>query len=251
MDLILNPSTSGDEMKDYRLSLYAKYESLWNDNQDRLRDGNVDLDTFLENNEAKEDSKRGYTLIIRPGKEVSENLVSFLESLKEVEPEQHYYLEEELHFSVLSVEIARESCPVLSELDLEKRCRIIEEEVSSIPSFTLDISGITCSSSCVLAQGFPETRSLEILRSRVMDALNPPQRYMPMIAHSTIVRFKKPLANPKELWTRLNVARGTPPECEAPMKFGSFKVTQVDLVKNNWYLTHGVTELIRSFKLKQ
>ena len=180
----MDPASTHKQAEDYISILRTKYNSLWDENNQKIMCGSIDCDSFLSQNDPRQDPRMGYTLVIRPGVEVQNRICDFLDNLKRIEPKQHYYLNQELHFSVLSVEIASATTPILSHAELEKRCCVIDKIISEIPFFTMNVTGITCSSSCVLAQGFPENRNLELIRNRVLDALDSPQRYVPVIAHS-------------------------------------------------------------------
>jgi 2'-5' RNA ligase len=67
------------------------------------------------------------------------------------------------------------------------------------------------------------------------------KRYSIQTAHSTIVRFKKPLLNPDSFLQKVKKYRN--------LDFGTFEVNELELVFNDWYHRASTTVVLERFSL--
>jgi 2'-5' RNA ligase len=123
-----------------------------------------------------------------------------------------------------------------------------EETLGSLKSFKISFRGITASPSCVMIQGFPLDDNLAILRDRLRDSFRASnlvhsmdKRYTLKTAHSTVIRFKRPLHNNRNFIDFLNQYRD--------YNFGSVEMNSIDFVYNNWFMTNSIVKTINSYKL--
>lgn len=84
-----------------RTRLRECYDRLWSEAIGTIRAGSVETDPVLA--AGMPDRRRGLTLIARPSPLVRRRVAAFLDGLREIEPEQHYYAPSELHVTVLSL----------------------------------------------------------------------------------------------------------------------------------------------------
>ena len=98
----------------------------------------------------------------------------------------------------------------------------------------------------MLATGFPRDATLERLRARLRDALRArgldgmlDQRYRLVTAHSTLLRFVAPPADPARLAAALAVVRAEP--------LGTLHVDSLQLVVNDWFMSSAAVDLIETY----
>ena len=84
-----------------RQRLRACYDALWTASVDRIRSGRIEPDPILAS--GLPDRRRGLTVIAQPSSAVRRPVAAFLDRLRSLEPDQHYYLPAELHVTVLSL----------------------------------------------------------------------------------------------------------------------------------------------------
>lgn len=191
------------------------------------------LDTMLD---CPTDNRRGITLLIRPTKSVRKNIVQFLQQIQQIEPEQYYYPETDMHLTVLSIVSCVEGF-VLEDVDLLKVKTIIQDTLAKMPRFLIDFYGITASPSCILIQGFPKQETLNLMRERLREAfaqsnlgLSIDARYTLNTAHMTVIRLRKPLQDSGLFCRYIDRYR--------TFDFGSAQVDTIELVYNDWYQRH-------------
>ncbi len=102
--------------------------------------------------------------------------------------------------------------------------------------------------SCLLIRGFPDTPALETLRDNLRANFKNSgleqsidQRYAIHTAHSTVVRFKRNLKDPKAF---LGIVKKY-----AHHPFGVSPVQEVALVCNDWYQREQNTRILNIFNL--
>ena len=221
------------------------YAFLWNAALPAFREGHVQIDPHLENRD--EDLRRGLTLVLRPGTEIARNALHFLEKLREIEPEQHFYQAEEFHITVLSLlTVSPNSKSSAENLGLYEKA--IASAARSCREFKLEFHGITASTDSVMIQGFPADDALNQLRDRIRHDFQAigldgefDQRYRRQAAHMTVVRFRKPLQNRAAFCNFLQEMRDAP--------FGDMQVQAVQLVENDWYMSSSKVRLLREYQL--
>ena len=221
------------------------YDSLWNQALPSLQAGEVRIDPHLEHQ--ADDSRRGLTLIIRPGPEVLQRVTPFLDDVRALEPDQHFYQPDECHVTVLAVFSIVEAYAV-SATELTARRDVLAAALPAFPKFTIDFRGITAANDAVMIQGFLQDETLNRLRQTVRTALRVAglggeldKRYIRQAAHMTVVRFKNRLRNPVALCELLQCHRTTP--------FGQVKVTSLELLENDWFMSSAKVRLLQRFPL--
>lgn len=221
------------------------YDSLWNKSIEKFGTGEFELDPVLDLRE--QDHRRGITLIGRPDNHVADNLLGFLKECRVLEPYQHYYDRTDLHMTVLSIISCYQGFE-LENYDLNAYCRLIRNATLDSGPFRISYHGITASPSCIMVQGFPADDRLQLLRKRLRDAFRNTQlessidqRYTLETAHSTIIRFKKPVTDKDRLLDCLRRYR--------EFDFGSSEYKEISLVYNDWYMTNSIVRNIMSFEL--
>jgi len=221
------------------------YENLWNLNIPRITAGDVEIDPWLTDPE--NDRRRGLTLIFRPPNSVIMEIMEFLESCRILEPDQFFYQPDNLHFTVLSLFTVKEEFHKEYQ-NLPGFISSIKESLEDSCSFNLKLRGLTVSPGAVMICGYPDTELVNLWRERLRgnlklhglaDGLD--KRYHLMTAHCTILRFSSSLRNPLAFSKFLSIQK--------LRDFGIFHVSQLELVKNDWYMGARNTELIERYFL--
>ena len=97
-------------------------------------------------------------------------------------------------------------------------------------------------------QGFPIGDGLNILRDRLRSAFKEARlqssidtRYKLVTAHSSIIRFCAPFENKQAFFELCNAYRGH--------DFGRIRLTDIELVFNDWYQSLSVTKSLAKVEL--
>lgn len=213
------------------IALTEHYHNLYTESIAKIRDEGVVTDELLDDSL---DDRRGITLLVRPGEEVKERIRGWLEMLQKAEPEQYYYPTSDLHITLLSV-ISCYSGFHPEQIDLPSYNRLIRESLAGEDSFSIRMKGITASPSGVMVQGFSENDRLNELRENLRKQFGKSElqqsidkRYVLQTAHSTVIRFRKPLQHKNAFLDKMEQFRD--------FDFGTFQVKEIELVANDWYL---------------
>lgn len=230
--------SDGDFLRD-------RYGQLWSNAIGRIRSGNIEIDPVLARKEV--DRRRGMTLLFRPSPQVRQRVGEFLEELRKLEPEQHYYHPGELHVTFLSLFTATEEPgPFLARS--EDYVAAVSASVSRLVPFPMVFAGVTASPGAIMIQGFANARGLNAarddlrreLRSRGLDG-SLDSRYRLEGAHMTVARFREPLRDGEAFALALEQRRA--------FDFGQFEGDTLELVLNDWYMSRGNTECLRRYQL--
>jgi 2'-5' RNA ligase len=223
----------------------AIYDMLWETNFISISRGTVDIDPYISN--PGSDQRRGLTLLFRPSPEITKNIVQFLDELGDLEPDQYFYSESNLHFTTLSLFTATPDHQ--REYDrLAQYQAAVEEAIRGRPPFSLHLKGLTVSSGAVMICGFPRSDTLNAIRQNLRQNLIQEGlsqgldiRYTLKAAHTTVMRFANPLQNPERYCEFLleNKQR----------EFGSLDVGELQLVKNDWYMSQQNTPIVARYTL--
>ncbi|MBM7542677.1 hypothetical protein [Amphibacillus cookii] len=221
----------------------ATYDRLW---QEAIKAKAFNVGTDLLNQQ--DDSKRAISLICRPSRAVQQAIMRFLKQAYQLEPDQYYYQPTEFHTTILSI-ISCASHIDTSQLSYTPYIEAIEKAVRTIPSFQINYEGITASPDGVMIQGFPDDSTLVLLRDNIRknikeaDVLNTlDQRYKAHTAHITCLRFQQSyLKHRKDFFNFLAENRS--------LSFGTSKISEIELVRNNWFMQHDQTEQIATVPL--
>jgi len=228
-----------------RTSLRERYDRMWSKAIGVIRAGSIESDPVLA--AGLPDRRRGLTLIIRPPLNVRQCVAAFIDSLRVLEPEQHYYIPTELHLTVLSLFTATDQPePFLARR--KNYVAAVAAALRGIAPFPVEFVGVTASSSAIMIQGFAEGDALNTLRNILRHQLQVHDlgheldgRYRLETAHVTIARFRSRLRDGTRLAVALQGAR--------TQAFGATCVRSVSLVENDWYMSKGVTETLKRFRL--
>jgi 2'-5' RNA ligase len=223
----------------------AIYKMLWESSFTSVSQGDIDIDPYIAN--PGSDQRRGMTLVFRPSPGMKTIILNFLDELRILEPGQYYYLDSNLHFTVLSLFTAIPNFqPQYDRLDEYEAA--VKDAVKDSPAFSMQIAGLTISKSAVMLCGFPDSGILNGIRQTLRQNLvnrglaqGLDKRYILVAAHTTILRFSVPLRNPAIFSQFLAANR--------ERIFGSFQVTELQLVKNDWYMSQQHTPIINRYPL--
>jgi len=221
------------------------YSQMWIDSIDKFKNNNCEVDPLIND---ESDNRRGITVLSYFNNSVGGKISNFLEELKIIEPEQYYYPKSELHLTILSI-ISCITGFKLSNIDVKAYSLIFKEAVKDIGGFKVKFKGITVSPSCILIQGFPDSKQLNHLRDSLRVNFKKAKlettidsRYKLSTAHTTAVRCLTPFENSNELITVLSKYRD--------YDFGTLEVNSLELVFNNWYQNLSITKSLSRTKLK-
>lgn len=230
-----------------RDGLRAHYDRMWSEALPAIRAGRVEVDSVLA--AGQPDRRRGLTLMARPSWNVRRRVASWLEQLRELEPDQYYYVPPEFHITVLSMFTANVHAEPFLARTAEYASAVGAVARNSAP-FGIEFAGVTASPGAVMIQGFSEDGALNAFREGLRKALRGrglgdglDARYRLVTAHMTVVRFRAPLRDPKRFALALEQARSRP--------FGPTCVRTVNLVGNDWYMSRHSFELVRRYRLVQ
>jgi 2'-5' RNA ligase len=225
-------------------TLTEHYHQLYTQSVEQIRSEGVTIDSSLDD---PNDDRRGITLLLRPDKQVKERILEWLDRLRKTEPDQYYYPASDLHITLLSV-ISCYSGFQHEQIDLSSYMQLIRDNLKGEEPFSIRMEGITASPSGVMIQGFSENDQLNFLREklrtrfRVSDLQQSiDKRYILQTAHSTVVRFRKPLQRKEAFLDLLEQYRNA--------DFGTFSVEEVELVTNDWYLRKENVKILGRFEL--
>jgi 2'-5' RNA ligase len=224
--------------------LRAHYDAMWDRAWPHVADGDVDCDTHLAGGL---DPRRGMTLIARPDPALAGGFERVQDRLAAADPRQYRQPRADLHMTVLSLfTVTEDYAPHLARRAVYAAA--VRAAADGLPAFDIGFDGITISRGAVLAQGFPRDGTLELLRARLRDALRArgldgmlDQRYRLVTAHSTLLRFIAPPADPASFAAALQELRGMP--------LGTMHVESLQLVINDWYMSSAAVECIESCML--
>ena len=225
----------------------AIYDMLWQNNFDSLSKGDIDIDPYITN--PGSDQRRGLTLLFRPSPEIKVSILSFLGEIQKLEPDQYYYSDTNLHFTTLSLFTATPEHQ--KEYDrLSAYETAVENAIQDAQPFSLHLKGLTVSKGAVMICGFPQSDTLNDIRQRLRQNLinaglsqGLDKRYTLKAAHTTVMRFAAPLRNPARFSQFLleNKQRD----------FGTLNVNELQLVKNDWYMSQQHTPIIAHYALNR
>lgn len=176
------------------------------------------------------DSRMGLTLVIRPPYELQERMCTVINELEDIEPEQYFYPAEDFHITLFDIITARQGFRYTEEQ--KNSCsRLAKSVLSQADSFRISLNGVIVSESCIMVKGFYEDEMERIrqqLRKQITQfGLVLDERYPTASAHITIGRFRKPLVSRRRLIAKI--------EELGQYDFGSFQVSQIELVCHNWF----------------
>jgi 2'-5' RNA ligase len=226
------------------MDLAAHYNTLRQAALPRLALGAAELDTLLD---SALDTRRGLTVLARPPAAITAAVEALLVDFSRIEPAQYYYPATDLHLTILSL-ISAHAGFSLAAIEPAAYVQAVGEALQAAAPFAIRYAGLTAVPGGVLVQGFPQDEGLQNLREALRAhfrhaglAHSIDQRYRLQTAHSTVIRFRRPLANPARLVAALERSQQT--------FIGTFEVSTVELVFSDWYQRAQHTQLLATYSL--
>lgn len=223
------------------MNLQEHYETLYNESIVKIKSGNIETDGLID---SATDNRYGITLRIRPDTALTKRILDFLEQLRQVDPHQYYYRESDIHITVMSI-ISCYSGFNLQRIAIPDYIRVIEQSIAG-EKIAIRFTGITASPSCIMLRGFPEDDTLNSIRNNLRTNFKSSnleqsidKRYSIQTAHTTVVRFRKPITRLNEYLEILEIYRDH--------DFGTLCTNTLELVHNDWYHRAGHTKQLHTF----
>lgn len=227
------------------LELKQTYDKMWATAISAFNHAEFGIDEHLI--DIASDMRRSVTLIYRLKGEVLDKTGEMVASLRKSYPDQYYYHPDELHITVLSMFTAT---PDFLEKyqNLTWYQHAIQTVLEDAESFPVDFRGITASPNALMMQGFPEANALNRLRDSLRASLKKhgvggdlDQRYEISTAHATFMRFRSIPDDGQQFIRDISAFRD--------LEFGRMQVKELELVKNDWYLSRDKTRVVRKYPL--
>lgn len=234
-------------MNNSQTSLQQLYNRIWQQARQALLNGGPHIDPHLKN--LRRDCRLGMTVIARPSRTIIREVLDLQNRLRELEPLQHYYQADELHVTILTLfNVMEDYDQYMANMPLYEE--ILPSAFANMPPFQIVFQGISASPEAVMIQGFPLDAQLQTQRETLREVLHAHDlgdtldvRYRISTAHSTIMRFSRPLRDASALLGLLGGLRKEP--------FGEFTCNSVQWVKNDWYMSSDKVELLAEYELLQ
>ena len=224
------------------MNLENHYKKLYNESINKISSDNYQIDNLID---SEKDKRFGLTLLIRPSNEIKKEIHKFLEKIKEIEPNQYYYPNSDIHITVMSI-ISCYNDFDMSKIDIQKYIELTEKCLLKGIDLNITFKGITASPSGVMIQGFMNNNELNDIRDRLRKEFKNSnleqsldKRYSIQTAHSTIIRFKTELSQKEKFLELLDK--------NINYDFGTFKVNKFELVYNDWYQREQYVKKIYEF----
>ena len=225
------------------MNLKEHYSNLYKTAIANILSDHYDIDDLIDSDS---DNRYGITLLIRPSIEVKENLQKFLGELKQVEPDQYYYPNSDIHITLMSIISCYEGFDI-NTIDLPKYIALIKKCLTT-NAIEIQFKGLTASNSCIMVQGFMNNNSINTIRDNLRTAFKNSyleqsldKRYAIQTAHATLVRFRKKFSEKDKFLDILEHYKN--------FDFGTFKVDCLELVYNDWYQREGLVKKLHVFKI--
>ena len=98
------------------MNLENHYKKLYNESINKISSDNYQIDNLID---SEKDKRFGLTLLIRPSNEIKKEIHKFLKKIKEIEPNQYYYPNSDIHITVMSI-ISCYNDFDMSKIDIQK-----------------------------------------------------------------------------------------------------------------------------------
>lgn len=227
------------------MDLQQHYAALYKQSIENYKNKSYQVDKLID---STTDKRFGITLLIRPPQKIKSEIKKVLAKVKEVEPDQYFYPEPDMHITVMSIISCYEGFG-LSQIDVGEYVNVIQKCLSGLPPFTIQFKGLTASPSCLMVQGFLSDGTLNQIRdnlrinfksSDLQHSID--KRYAIRTAHSTIFRLKNKLSNKDKFLATVERYKN--------YEFGTFIVDTMDLVFNDWYQREKRVKKLHEFRLE-
>jgi len=238
-------SESGKENLNHNklMNLKKHYDTLYKESIEKIITDIYHTDNQID---SPSDDRFGLTLIIRPDIQTKNNIQRFLDELKEIDPDQYYYPNSDIHVTTLSIISCYEGFD-LASISIPDYVALVEKSLMDIPDFEINFQGVTASPSAIMIQGFTDSNSLNDLRNNLRanfagsgleESID--KRYSIQTAHSTVARFRKPISDKEKLIEIMEKYRD--------FNFGKFIVEKQYLVYNDWYQREKSVKVLHKFQ---
>lgn len=225
------------------MDLAAHYDKLYTESIARISSGNYEIDQLIDD---ETDKRFGITLVIRPDLATNTQIQEFLAEVKAIEPAQYFYQNSDIHITLMSI-ISCYNGFNLKDIHVQDYVLLIQEVLRKHKTFKIQFKGLTASPSCILVQGFL-TETLNNIRNDLRIAFKNSdlqqsidKRYAIQTAHSTVIRFRSELQNKTTLLKLIEKYRG--------YDFGTFEVSRIELVYNDWYQRERFVKKLHVFSI--
>lgn len=212
------------------MSLEEHYDALYYNSIKKVKSENFLTDNLID---SESDNRYGITLLIRPPDSVKNRIQTFLNNLKQIEPNQYYYRNSDIHITVMSI-ISCYSGFKLDQINLAEYYNVIVKSLENKNNFSINFKGITASESGVMIRGFMHNETLNEIRDNLRINFRSSdleqsidKRYSIQTAHSTVVRFRSGVKRKQDFLDTMEHYRN--------YEFGKFNVNTLELVGNDWY----------------
>ena len=105
------------------MNLEHHYKKLYNESINKISSDNYEIDHLIDSNK---DKRFGLTLLVRPSIEIKKEIQKFLNKIKEIEPDQYYYPNSDIHITVMSIISCYEGFD-MTKIDMPKYIELIEK----------------------------------------------------------------------------------------------------------------------------
>ena len=224
--------------------LEKHYEELWLQSIAGFRAGRYEIDKNISD---ANDTRYGITLLARPSDQVQQNIVKELKAIKSIDPNQYYYPESDMHFTILSI-ISCYSGFVLNQINLQEYFEIIRTALDDYIPFKVRFSGLTASPSCIMIKGYPADGTLDQIRNNIRELFKNSnlehsidKRYQIQTAHLTVIRLIQSIADENSFFHKLIDLK--------ERDFGECLINELELVGNDWYQRKEKVQLIGKIPL--
>lgn len=203
------------------------YKNITNNGILKIKNNEEIIDNWINNSE---DHRMGLALLIRPSKEIQENIFKIENKIREIEPKQYFYLKEQYHITLLDLITARQDY-LYSEEEIKIYNKIIQNAVNNAKKFKIYFKGLVISDGAIMVKGYYEKEMKKIrenLRQGIEDNnLKNDERYKTISAHITIARFKEKIQNREKLIRFVKRYED--------YYFGELEVSNIEFLYHNWY----------------
>lgn len=226
------------------MNLNKLYTDLYNESYQKILNEDYSIDLNIDN---PADKRFGLTLLIKPQIETKNKIQNFLTELKDIEPQQYYYSNADLHITALSIISCYDGLS-LSDINVSEYSKTIAKSLESVSEFEIEFKGITASESAIMIQGFPKTETLNEIRENLRSNFGKSslqksidRRYPLTAAHITVMRFRKKLNDASQFINYIEKYRD--------YDFGTSKISKLDFTYNDWYQREEVVQKLAEFKI--
>ena len=226
------------------MELKNHYGSLHESALSIIRKEGFSLDAELNN---PNDRRRGLTLLLRLNPELVGALNGFISEGRAVLPGQYFYPPSDLHLTIMPIISCYEGF-FMEKLDLGIYDQLIKKSLKGIRKIEIKFEGVFASPSCLIVKGFPLNENLENFRQNLRESFatknveqSLDKRYKLVTAHSTVVRFAKPVEDKEKVFALINTYRH--------FNFGTQNFDQVEFVYNDWYQRSSIVKNLNTYLL--